>query len=330
MACSYATKKTDFSEGVNFVDTNLGKTLLPCFAGSRYFCERLLRPPCRSISKNHATALAFGCPSRPASLVCLPNKGIGDIVTAMTRRDFGQPAFSLRKKRFVKTQALSLLGTTRLLSRSESELLQEMAERYQYNLITRNCVTELFKTINQALLQQNNQGINPSNQAERVKQESTQRLGGTLSTDFNFIPYVSFQSVQDHYNVTASSVINSYRNQQLDMLYARNNGLMNVLRESNTFTSSVYPYNPDDAFFIFFTDDNVTVRPVLGLFNTAAGIGQTVFGIFSWPFDAGKNLSAGATGILMSLPELVFFNIRKGSYKYLSYRQFIDTEKSTH
>jgi hypothetical protein len=37
----------------------------------------------------------------------------------MTRRDFGKPAFSLRKKRFVKTHALSLLGTTRLLSRSE-------------------------------------------------------------------------------------------------------------------------------------------------------------------------------------------------------------------
>jgi hypothetical protein len=39
----------------------------------------------------------------------------------MTRRDFGKPAFSLRKKRFVKTHALSLLGTTRLLSRSESK-----------------------------------------------------------------------------------------------------------------------------------------------------------------------------------------------------------------
>jgi hypothetical protein len=37
----------------------------------------------------------------------------------MTRRDFGKPAFSLRKKRFVKTHALSLLGTTRLLSRSD-------------------------------------------------------------------------------------------------------------------------------------------------------------------------------------------------------------------
>ncbi|MFZ2169771.1 MAG: hypothetical protein WAW61_09060, partial [Methylococcaceae bacterium] len=31
---------------------------------------------------------------------------------------FVKPAFSLRKKRSVKTHALSLLGTTRLLSRS--------------------------------------------------------------------------------------------------------------------------------------------------------------------------------------------------------------------
>jgi hypothetical protein len=32
----------------------------------------------------------------------------------MTRRDVGKPAFSLRKKRFVKTHALSLLGTKNL------------------------------------------------------------------------------------------------------------------------------------------------------------------------------------------------------------------------
>jgi len=46
-------------------------------------------------------------------------QGVSNIILAMTRRDFGKPAFSLRKKRFVKTHALSLLGTTRLLSRSE-------------------------------------------------------------------------------------------------------------------------------------------------------------------------------------------------------------------
>ncbi|MGZ4982305.1 MAG: hypothetical protein ACXWAB_12765, partial [Methylobacter sp.] len=33
---------------------------------------------------------------------------------AMTRRDVGKPAFSLRKKRFVKTHALSLLRTKNL------------------------------------------------------------------------------------------------------------------------------------------------------------------------------------------------------------------------
>ena len=47
----------------------------------------------------------------------------------MTRRDFVKPAFSLRKKRSVKTHALSLLGTTRLLSRSEGALISE----FRYN-----------------------------------------------------------------------------------------------------------------------------------------------------------------------------------------------------
>ncbi len=49
-------------------------------------------------------------------------QGVSNIILAMTRRDVGKPAFSLRKKRFVKTHALSLLGTTRLLSRSDRGL----------------------------------------------------------------------------------------------------------------------------------------------------------------------------------------------------------------
>ena len=141
---------------------------------------------------------------------------------------------------------------------------------------------------------------------------------------------MSFQSVQDHYNVTKIEVLTSYRDQQLKKLYARDNGLINVLRESNTFTSTLYTYNTDDSFFVFFTDDSLLLRPVFGLFNTAAGIGQSVFGLLSWPYDTGENLKSGTTGILMSLPELLFFNIRKGSYKYLSYTQFVDNEKLTY
>jgi hypothetical protein len=53
-------------------------------------------------------------------------QGVFNIILAMTRRDFGKPAFSLRKKRFVKTHALSLLGTTRLLSRSARQSFTTM------------------------------------------------------------------------------------------------------------------------------------------------------------------------------------------------------------
>ena len=205
----------------------------------------------------------------------------------------------------------------------ESKLLQELAEHYRYDLITRNCVTELFRTIDQALLEPGKVDADSSNQAEQVMKESMNRLGGNISASYNFIPFVSFQSVQDHYNVTTSALLDSYRSQQLAKLYARNNGLMVALRESNTFSSTLYAYNPDDAFFVFFTDDSLALRPIFGLFNTAAGMGQSVFGFLSWPFDSGKNLKSGATGVLMSLPELLFFNMRKGSYKYLSYNQFV-------
>lgn len=214
------------------------------------------------------------------------------------------------------------------LDNYESKLLQELAEHYRYDLITRNCVTELFRTIDQALLQQNKAGVDPSKQDELLMRESMKRLGGNISSSYNFIPFVSFQSVQEHYKVTTSAVLSSYRGQQLEKLYARNNGLMVSLRESNTFTSTLYTYNPDDAFFVFFTDDNLVLRPIFGLFNTAAGIGQCLFGFLSWPFDSGKNLKSGATGVLMSLPELLFFNMRKGSYRYLSYNQFVNDEKS--
>jgi hypothetical protein len=72
------------------------------------------------------------------------------------------------------------------------------------------------------------------------------------------------------------------------------------------------------------------LRPIFGAFNTVAGIGQSLLGFLSWPYDAGRNLKSGATGILMSLPELVFLNMRKGSYKYLSYNQFVNDEKSNY
>ena len=64
-------------------------------AGSRYFCESFYGHPYPTNGKNYATAYAFGGPSRPASLVAYPARGMQHSY-AMTRRDFVKPAFSLR------------------------------------------------------------------------------------------------------------------------------------------------------------------------------------------------------------------------------------------
>ena len=45
-------------------------------AGSRYFCESFYGHPCPTSGKNYATANAFGGPSRPASIVAYPARGM--------------------------------------------------------------------------------------------------------------------------------------------------------------------------------------------------------------------------------------------------------------
>jgi hypothetical protein len=69
--------KTSFSLPKKQVDEvrNIAKYLLDK-AGSRYFCESFYGHPCPTSGKNYATANAFGGPSRPASLVAYPTRGM--------------------------------------------------------------------------------------------------------------------------------------------------------------------------------------------------------------------------------------------------------------
>ncbi len=69
-------------------------------------------------------------------------QGVPSIILAMTRRYVGKPAFSLRKKRFVKTHALSLLGTTRLLSRSDGFKAVEIQFPYTLSASTLRNILE--------------------------------------------------------------------------------------------------------------------------------------------------------------------------------------------
>jgi len=181
------------------------------------------------------------------------------------------------------------------------QLTQHLEQNYAYHLLTRNCVTEIFHTINQAL-----------------GTETQQRLGGVIDEHLNIVPFAAFAMVQANYPVKHITVQPSHRQQQLTKQYANEFAPLVYARESNVVSASLYDYNPDDAWFVFFTDDALLLRPVFGAINSVAGVGQSLFGLVKSPFDEGQLLATGMRGVLMSLPELAFINMRKGSYKFLS------------
>ena len=186
-------------------------------------------------------------------------------------------------------------------------LEHELMQVYGYDLITRNCVTEVFQTIDRSLKEAD--GRNPD-----------RRLGGHVGVGFNlnFIPFVSATSVEARWHVVDRYELPSRRRGLLHTLYQHEGPIAVYLRESNTLTSTLYHRTHDDSFFLFFTDDAPVLRPFYGAINFASGIGAASIGLFLAPLDGGEVLSAGARGALFSLPELAFFNIRKGTFEFVT------------
>jgi hypothetical protein len=48
--------------------------------------------------------------------------------------------------------------------------------------------------------------------------------------------------------------------------------------------------------------------------NLLFGLGYTTYGLAAAPFDRGQRVGAGLAGMMWSLPELAFVNVRKGSF----------------
>ena len=199
----------------------------------------------------------------------------------------------------------------RVASAREAEYAARLQRLYGYHLFTRNCVTEIFREIDLALAQAPDARV-------AVREESMRRLGGHVEmTGLRFIPAVSADTVADTYTVSETIAIPSYRQARLARLYREEPPLRVFLRESNTLTSTLYQRNPEDSYFLFFTDDTLAARPLFGMLNLATGLGATLAGVATLPFDRGKTLWAGLKGVVFSLPELAFFNIRKGSFDYI-------------
>jgi hypothetical protein len=184
----------------------------------------------------------------------------------------------------------------------------QLQSLYGYNLLNRNCVTEIFRVINQTVASKAADKENPNQASERL-------LGGYLDErGLNMIPFVAYAQIADAYRLSTSFQRAPYREQQRQLRYRQMPQWQVDLQESTTLSSTIYNWNREDAAFLFFTQDQLWPRPLQGAFNLAIAGGQGLYGIFSWPWDGGDNLHKGLKGIVVSLPELLFFNIRKGSF----------------
>jgi hypothetical protein len=204
------------------------------------------------------------------------------------------------------------------------EYTQALDRLYSYDLVRRNCVTEIFSVINHALAQrvQTADGRGKPRvieTADAVRKESERQLGGYIDTlqGLSFIPFLSAREVKTTYAVVSNREQPSYRKARIAEMSREESPLMVSIRESNTITSTVYRPAPGDSMFLFFTDDALLLRPLLGAFNLFTGIGESLAGIATMPVAGPDRFLSGTKGVLFSLPELVFVNLRKGSVAYV-------------
>lgn len=187
-----------------------------------------------------------------------------------------------------------------------------VSDIYSYQLVSKNCTNELFRYFNI---------FYPDSEIRQTK------LGGTVSektTSFSFVPAIAFHLVKSNYKSKDIKTFPSYR---LAKKRETPPGILSGLKEDITFLSSTYKKNPFDHSFVFFTDDTIALRPIYGLTNITWGIANTGMGIFYLPWDKGKRVQQGAESVFFSLPEIFFFNIRKGFFPYVTRE---DLPKSYH
>lgn len=173
--------------------------------------------------------------------------------------------------------------------------------RWHYDLFGRggeNCVTQLGHTVNDAL------------------DGRPAALGGRVDPDawLRFWPHVFFHDVRTKLAVARLESIPAHRLRLRAALEERDGRWATRLRESNTLTSGVYTPREPDGSFLFFTDDRVLPRPLLGAANLLWATGDGLLGVLTAPFDRGDRLVRAGKGALFSLPELFFVNIRKGTF----------------
>jgi hypothetical protein len=204
-------------------------------------------------------------------------------------------------------QALPIAGAAGKAADSEvawREAELSLRHRRDYSLTGRNCATELVRLLNGAFTDED---------------DARRALGACLvpGEDFAFVPWVLAREVRSGLRVRELEVVRSRRRAATEELERNGADAWTTWAEATTLTSTVYTPRAVDGWFLFFTDESVWSRPLLGAMNLAYGLLRGAVGALTWPFDGGKDLRAGFHGAFFSLPELVFGNVRKGTFAFV-------------
>jgi hypothetical protein len=180
---------------------------------------------------------------------------------------------------------------------------ERLHARYAYGVLRRNCVTELARLLNDS--------FPPADVARALGAELEPGAG------LGFIPFAFFDDAKDRLRVDELEQVASHRERELARKLDEEPGLATRIAESTTLSSSIYTPRLGDSTFLFFTDGVFWRRPLFGLANVGYAAGSSVVGLVAAPFDGAARLRAAGAGVWYSLPELVFFNIRKGTFEYV-------------
>lgn len=206
----------------------------------------------------------------------------------------------LVKKREIETLVF-------ILEEKENHYKNQIPEIFSYHLITENCVTKLFD-----FLSKNTDLIF----LEEFKSSFKDIFQG------KFIPWVSYQyfkKVLNKYKISFKEYrFYSFRNELLEELKKQN---QNTTKELSTLSSKYYSFNPNDSFFIFFTENHFFIMPVFGIINFAGSIIYLIFDFIKQPYDfliVKKEIFYSTAielrGVFFSLTEIFFISVRKGTF----------------
>ena len=186
--------------------------------------------------------------------------------------------------------------------RISENYLVKLQDHYYFHLITHNCTTQLVSNVETSFL----------NSTDMEK-----NLGASVQSLFHFVPFVASDLAKEKWSSQEQKTIANHRSFRKKLL-APNQSLFrkHFLEETSVFSSS-YRFNEKDEWFLFFTDEQVFPRPIYGILNLGIGLSEFGLGVLILPFDRARKLQRGWNGIVNSGVEVLFFNIRKGTYPHL-------------